>query len=281
MSSTPLAPVLGAFIFDLDGVIWRGQTPIEGASASVERLREAGKRLFFATNNSSRPPAFFAERLRAQGIKAQPEDVITSSTATSLYLRREVQAGRLPSGFCAYIVGEEGIVDAVQAAGGYALTAREAESHPGVDVVVVGIDRDFTYHKLKLAQKFILAGAPFVATNRDSTFPVEGGVVPGAGSIVASVETATSVVPPSMGKPEPLMVQLVLENFGLSAAGTAMVGDRLDTDIACAHRAGIVAVHVNTGVTPTLVARAAEGELRPHLFFEDLPHMCAAVLEAR
>lgn len=280
MSFSPDARALSAFIFDLDGVIWRGQTPIPGASASVERLREAGRRLFFATNNSSKPPAHFAERLQTQGILAAPEDVITSSTATALYLRREVQGGSLPPNFTAYMVGEEGVADAIRLAGGVPVTVEEVDDYPLVDVVVVGIDRKFTYQKLKFAQQYILAGATFVATNRDSTFPVENGVVPGAGSIVASVETATAVVPPSMGKPEPLMVQLILENFGLQAHATAMVGDRLDTDIACAHRAGVVAIHVATGVVPTVTARAALGEQLPHLCYEDLPAMLLDVLPA-
>jgi 4-nitrophenyl phosphatase len=146
-----------------------------------------------------------------------------------------------------------------------------------VDCVVVGIDRSFTYDKLMRAQQFLLKGAQFIATNRDSTFPIEGGVVPGAGSVVAAVVTASGLEPLSMGKPEPGMLLAILENYGLEAHQAAMIGDRLDTDIACAHRAGIGALYVATGVTPMETALQAQGELRPHLFFEDLPALCAAL----
>jgi len=268
---------LTAFIFDLDGVIWRGQTPIEGAVATVMRLRAAGKRVFYCTNNSMRPQSAFATLLRSIGLELEDEDVMTSSSATALYL-----AGQFREPFSAYVVGGEGIVAALQRVGGHVLTGSgisEADmAAEEVDCVVVGIDRAFNYEKMRLAQRFILNGARFIATNRDATFPTEDGVVPGAGAIVASVETASGVSPVTIGKPRPLMVQLCLEKFNLSPATTAMVGDRLDTDIACAHQGGIRALYVATGVTPMAEARAATGELRPHAFFDDLPALGRAVL---
>jgi 4-nitrophenyl phosphatase len=259
---------VSTFIFDLDGVIWRGESPVEGARESLARLRAARRRCLFATNNSSRPPQFFAEKLTAMGIEADSTDIVTSSTATALYL-----SSHLPRGCSVYVVGEEGIKGALRSIG--ARVIEENEAPETVDCVVAGIDRSFDYQKLKRAQGWILRGAKFIATNRDSTFPIEGGVVPGAGSIVGAIAISTGIEPLSMGKPEPGMLLAILENLKLEPHQAAMIGDRLDTDIACAHRAGIGAIFVATGITPMEVALEASGELRPHLFYADLPAMCA------
>jgi HAD superfamily hydrolase (TIGR01457 family) len=266
---------LSAFIFDLDGVIWRGSTPIEGAAASVARLRAAGKRCFYCTNNSRKAPADFVAALRRMEIEVEEDEVMTSSTATALYLAQE-----FPQSFSAYVVGEEGLVAALRGAGAHIVVESESgEAEGPVDCVVAGIDRAFTYEKMRLAQRFIFNGARFIATNRDATFPTERGLIPGAGSIVASIETASSVTPVTVGKPEPLMVQLLLQKYDLEAAQTAMIGDRLDTDIASAHRAGIHALYVATGVTSMEDAQRAEGEEKPDALFDDLPALCRAMLD--
>lgn len=259
---------LSTLIFDLDGVIWRGEAPVEGAVSSLARLRQAGIRCLFATNNSSRPASFYAQKLSAMGIDAGAEAIVTSSGATALYLSRH-----LPRGFTVFVVGETGIALALQAIGAV-LVDETAEI---ADCVVAGIDREFSYAKLHAAQKFLLRGARFIATNRDATFPVEGGVLPGAGSIVAAIATAAGQEPLSMGKPEPAMLLSILENDGLSPNQAAMIGDRLDTDIACANRAGIGAIFVATGVTPMEVARAGQGNQKPDAFFEDLPALLATL----
>lgn len=256
---------LTTLVFDLDGVVWRGETAIPGAAESVDRFRALGLNCFFATNNSSRPPQFFAQKLQNIGIHATPEEVVTSSTATALYVARH-----FPQGARVFVVGEEGICSALEGVGAQVSTDLNTDA---VDVVVAGIDRAFNYEKLKTAQRLILQGATFLATNRDSTFPVEGGVVPGSGSIVAAVETSSGVVPTSMGKPEPGMLQLILEMHHLAPQSAAMIGDRLDTDIACAHRAGIGKIFVATGVTPMETARAATGEFACDLLLEDLPQL--------
>jgi len=265
---------VAAWIFDLDGVIWRGNSPIEGAAQSVEKLRAAGKRCLFATNNSARAPEHFAARLNEMGIRASPEDVVTSATATAFYLSVHLPRARV------FVVGEDGVQGLLRDVGAHVVTVENAEQFAEVDCVVAGIDRSFTYEKLRLAHSYIGRGARFIATNRDATFPVEGGVVPGAGSIVAAIETASGVVPLSMGKPAPAMLLGILERLNLSPDEAAMVGDRLDTDIACGARAGIGTVCVATGVTSLEEAREATGELRPDLVFRDLPDMMAALMKA-
>mgnify|MGYP002778674760 FL=1 len=274
--------VLQALIFDLDGVVWRGETPIPGAAAAIARLRELGIKPFFATNNSSRPPQFFAEKLHRAGIAAAPDEVVTSSSATALYVARQ-----FPRGISVYAVGEEGIALALQNVGARVFlesdfAQRGAASIPqNVEAVVVGIDREFSYAKLRRAQSYILGGAKFIATNRDATFPIEGGVVPGAGSVVAAVETASGTVPVSLGKPAPAMLELILETHGFAKESAAMVGDRLDTDIACAHRAGIGKIWVATGVDTLATAQNAVGELRPDVFLANLDELVAKVEASR
>jgi phosphoglycolate/pyridoxal phosphate phosphatase family enzyme len=266
-------PDLTAFIFDLDGVIWRGHTPIEGAVESVLALRVAGKRCFYATNNSRLTQPQFADRLRTIGLELDDEEVMTSSAATAFYLQ-----GEFPHGFTCYVIGEEGIQAALSNIGGRVLSEEEAESTSSVDCVVVGIDRFFTYEKLRVAQQFILRGARFFATNSDWTFPTEDGVVPGAGSLVAAVQAASGQQPLIIGKPQPTMLRLCVEKFGLDPQHTAMVGDRLDTDIACGHRAGLKSLMVCTGVHTREQGLAAVDDERPDAIFEDLPELCQTVL---
>ncbi len=262
---------VSTFIFDLDGVIWRGESAIVGAAASVERLKQLGKRCFYATNNSSRAPHWFIERLGSMGIEAQIEDVVTSATATASFIQREFGTPRV------FVVGEDGVQHLLRKAGATVFTVENATQTSAVEVVVAGIDRQFNYEKLKLAQAFILKGARFIATNRDATFPVENGVVPGAGSIVAAIAVASGVEPLSMGKPEPAMLLEILKGFALSAENVAMIGDRLDTDIACGARAGIGTILVGTGVTSLEEGRQASGEEKPDLMFADLPSMVEAL----
>ncbi|HVF09969.1 MAG TPA: phosphoglycolate/pyridoxal phosphate family phosphatase, partial [Abditibacteriaceae bacterium] len=259
-------------LFDLDGVIWRGDTVIEGAVESVRRLQEAGKHCLYCTNNSHSTRADYVEKLRGMGIEATEDDVITSASATAHYL-----SAVFTGPFLAYVIGGPGIITSLQKLGARVIIG-EVEDETRVDCVVVGIDRAFSYDKLRSAQRLILNGALFVATNRDTTYPTENGVVPGAGSLVASIEAASGVTPVVVGKPRPAMVQMMLDKLGVAPAQALLVGDRLDTDIVCAHRAGIAALFVATGVTPLETATRAKGEHKPDALFENLPALCDAVL---
>ena len=253
------------FIFDLDGVIWRGHTPIAGAVEAVNQLRAEGRRCFYCTNNSRLTQSQFADRLRDIGLQLEDEDVISSSWATARFLETE-----MPRGFSAFVVGEDGLRGALQSVGARIMSAQQAESEVA-NCVVAGIDREFNYEKMRLAQRQILRGARFIATNRDATFPVEEGVVPGSGSIIAGIATASGTEPTTIGKPAPLMLQLCVEKFGLVPGQTAMIGDRLDPDIACAHRAGLPAILVLTGVNSRTDGENAIGEEKPDAIFDDLP----------
>ena len=255
------------WVFDLDGVIWRGESAIEGAAACVAALQKRGCRTMFASNNSTRTPAHFVEKLAGMSIVATPSDVLTSTTIAVAHLKR-----KFPAGGRIFIVGEAGLRAQLEAAG-FSVTQQTEGEPEQVIAVVAGLARQFCYADLARAQHYILGGADYIATNRDSTFPVEDGVKPGAGAVVAAIDIAGGTVGQTMGKPEPTMLRQILEESGLQRDAVAMVGDRLDTDIACAHRAGVGSVWVATGVTSRAQAQSAQGEEKPDLLFDDLSQL--------
>ncbi len=242
-----------AFIFDLDGCIYRGNSVIEGAPEVVEALRGKGRKVLFLTNNSTKTPRQFVEKLARMGIAANDADIMTSSIATSKYLRgrrrgrgiergREGETGR-GRGSC-YVVGEEGLCAALRSEGFELLEeGRAAEA----DYIVCGLDMKVTYEKLAAACVAIQNGAKFIATNADPNLPVEGGYLPGAGSIVRLIEEATGVRPLIIGKPSPRIVRMALERLGTTAGETAMVGDTLNMDIKAGRAAGLLTILVLTG----------------------------------
>jgi HAD superfamily hydrolase (TIGR01450 family) len=224
-------------LLDLDGVLYRWPDPIPGAADAVAALRRAGKRLAFVTNNSSRTPAQVAERLGSAGVIASPEEVVTSALVTATILgERGVHS--------AFVVGEEGLVEALADAGIEAVP----EPGDGPDVVVVGFDRGADYTKLKDASVLVERGVPLVASNADPSFPAPGGESwPGAGALLAAIETTTGTRGEVFGKPEPPLLERALASAG--GGRPLVVGDRLDTDIAGAVRLGWDSALVLTGAT--------------------------------
>jgi len=262
------------YVFDLDGVMYRGSEPVVYAAETLERLRaRADKpRLYFLTNNSSQTRAHYREKLTAMGMPCEEEEIVTSASATAAYLRLHHDA----VGKRALAVGGIGIVDELTRAGIATERAGDTEAREGerFDFVVVGMDRDFDYERLYRAQQAILGGALFVATNRDGQYPLEGGrVVPGGGSMVAAVQAAADAVPLVIGKPEPYGLQTILDLAGVAPSEAVMVGDRLDTDVLCGNRLNVPTVLVLTGVTTRERAEAlaaADPALAPGRIIEDL-----------
>ena len=232
-----LADPYDVILLDLDGVLYRWPDPIPGAADAVAALREAGKRLAFVTNNSSRTPAQVAERLRSVGVTASSEEVVTSALVTARILsERGVRS--------AFVVGEEGLVEALGAAGIEAVHGLGDEP----DVVVVGFDRGADYTKLKDASVLVERGIPLVASNADPSFPAPGGESwPGAGALLAAIETTTGARGEVFGKPEAALFERALASAG--GGRPIVVGDRLDTDIAGAVRLGWDSALVLTGAT--------------------------------
>ncbi|MBI5305065.1 MAG: HAD-IIA family hydrolase [Chloroflexi bacterium] len=235
MNAWSLATVR-ALVIDADGVLWHGKQNLPGVPAFFDFLRARDIAFIIATNNSARPASEIVERLARMNVRIDDNQVLTSAEATARYLPRLA-----PRGARVYLVGGQGIADELTRAG-FQLVEREA------DVVVVGIDWQLTYEKLKRASLEIRRGAKFVGTNADKTFPTEDGLVPGAGSLIAAIQTATDVAPTIIGKPERAMFDIALEKIGAPRDAAAMLGDRLDTDIQGAQLAGLKGILVLTGV---------------------------------
>jgi 4-nitrophenyl phosphatase len=219
---------------DLDGVVWRGEAPIAGSGDAIDALRAAGWRIAFATNNSSLRVADYVGRLARHGIAALPAEICTSAQAAAL-----VVAEKLPAGASVLAAAGPGVVEALEGCGLRVVSA------PPADAVVVGFHRDFDFEGLARAADAVRAGAFYVATNLDPTYPVPDGMIPGAGSLAAAVSTASGGRPVVAGKPEQPMADLVRERYGDRGI---VVGDRPSTDGAFAGTLGWPFALVLSGV---------------------------------
>jgi glycerol 3-phosphatase-2 len=224
---------------DLDGVVWLGAESIPGSADAINRLVDAGHRVVYLTNNSGRTPRSVVEQLRAMGVEADDDDVLTSSQAAASLLR----AGLAP-GSRVLAVGGPGVVEALEAEG-YVIVDRSPAA-----AVVVGLHPSFDFDELARASAAVRAGARFVATNVDPTYPGPDGLLPGSGAIVAAVATAAGRTPEVAGKPEAPTVALVRARFaGDLAEGVGlMVGDRPSTDGALAAALGFPFALVLSGI---------------------------------
>lgn len=255
-------------IFDLDGVVYLGNTPIPGAIESLNRLSAEGHSLFFLTNNSTRARMDYVEKLAKLGYVTDAEHVMTSAYATGLHLRAEGAAGK-----SVFVVGEQGLCEEMAAIGMRVLTL---EDDALADYVVAGLDRGLTYAKLQRAHhEIVVNGAAFVATNRDATYPMETGEIPGGGAIVAPIEYATGVQGVTIGKPEPGAWLRILELAGAAPGQGLMVGDRPETDIMGAKALGLHTVLVLTGVTQASQLGALPEEQAPDHVIRDLTELSA------
>jgi len=225
-------------VLDMDGVLYRGNTMIPEVPAFMAALYAADIAWSMATNNSTATPRDYVEKLASMGIAAPEDRIVTSGIATATYLKSHYSAGTR-----VYIVGMAAMEEAVFADGYFVAADRDAE------VVVSGANFELRYDMLRTACLAIRAGAAWVATNADKTFPTEDGLIPGAGAIVAALSAATDVDPVVIGKPSPEMIASCMTIMGTSAAETLMVGDRLDTDILAGQRAGTRTLLVLTGVS--------------------------------
>lgn len=236
--STSPRPSRPAIALDLDGVIWRGRRNIPGSGEAVAALRDAGHSIGFVSNNSTAPIGAVVRRHGLAGVEAEAAEVITSAQAAAAHMRSV-----LPTGAAVLVVGEPGIGEALADVG---LSPVESHSGRRVEGVIAGLDRSFDYAALDAALQAIESGAVFVATNTDPTLPVEDGVRPGSGAIVAAVAAASGVEPIVAGKPHRPIADLVRERLGPRGV---MVGDRPDTDLALARVLGWPFGLVLTGVS--------------------------------
>lgn len=278
-------------IFDLDGVLYRGARVLPYARETLDRLRRAGWQVFFATNNSTATRDEYVRRLASLGLGGDREHVVTSAYATAHYLERLEPRPR-----DVLVLGANGLRSEIRAVG---IRVRDPAALPGIDppdeaaadgvdpgamraylvalelppipdAVVVGLDLHLTYAKLAEAQRAILAGATFVASNKDRAYPVEGRLLPGAGSVVAALEVATGRTAVCIGKPEPFLFREALRRAGASEGvvdrvvdRVVVVGDSTEYDMVAAHRVGATGVLVTTGLTEEGALAGVRGEAVP------------------
>lgn len=224
------------FIFDMDGVVYQGNRLIPGVKAVVEWLADAGKHFLFLTNSSERTPRELRDKLARMGMDIAVEHFYTSALATAAFL-----AAQHP-GATAFVIGEAGLLNALYGAG-------IAMNNVDPDYVVVGESHSYTYERLCQAVAFVRRGAKLIGTNPDLTGPVENGVIPATGSLMAPIELATGGKAYYVGKPNPLMMRHALKRLGVRREDTVIFGDRMDTDIIAGIEAEIETALVLTGVT--------------------------------
>ena len=230
----PWPPGPGTWVLDLDGVVWLSGEAIPGSAGAVEALRQRGSRVLFATNNASPTVGELVDRLAHAGIEADPSDVVSSPQAAT---------GLLDPGSSVLLLGGAGAAEALEHAGMTIVAEGPA------DAVVVGWTRDFDFDRLAAASGAVRAGARLVGTNEDATFPTPDGLLPGAGSLLAAVATASGTRPVVAGKPHQPMAELIRRRAGDVAA---VVGDRPSTDGLLAQRLGVPFGLVLSGVTPSV-----------------------------
>jgi HAD superfamily hydrolase (TIGR01450 family) len=250
MALSPLASGYDQLVLDLDGCVWIGGEPIDGSVEAIAALREAGKRVAFVTNNPRRGAEDYVQRLWAIGVQASVADVVTVGGAVQ-HLLAETRSGRT-----AFVVGTATLVEHVSDAGVKVLNGTDLATR--ADLVVVGGTDELVYDDLRVATLALLRGADFLATSRDPTHPMPDGLWPGTGAIVAALEYASERTATIVGKPDPQLVLTAVDRMG--DGRTLAVGDRVDTDVAGAARAGVDAALVLSGATTAEQADEALAE---------------------
>ncbi len=239
---------ISALILDMDGVIWRADSPIGDLPAIFKRVEERGFKYVFATNNGTKTPAQYVATLEKLGVRVSPEQVVTSALGTAHILAR-----KFPRGTKVFMVGEDGTRTALEEKGFEILSVDHAQE---AEIVVAGIDREVNFVKMREATLLVRRGVPFYATNPDKTFPTPRGEIPGAGAWISVIMTATGIEPIYAGKPFPFMMELSLERLDTKREETLVVGDRLETDIAAGQAVGCPCALVLSGVSTKEQAEA-------------------------
>ncbi len=261
--------VFGGYVFDLDGTIYLGDELLPGAGRLLARLRELERRVVFVSNNPTRDPAQYADKLRGFGVQVSEAEILNTVVTMTRWLRRHHPDATV------FPIAEEPLWRALHAAG-----IRTSERPEEIDLVVASYDRDFHYRKLQIAFDAIWyhRRARLVTTNPDRWCPFPGGRgEPDAGAIVAAIEACTGATcEVNVGKPDPLMLEAAMELLGLDAGDCILVGDRLSTDIRMARAAGMASALVLTGdATPAALA-AAPPEERPTWVLERIDRLLPA-----
>ncbi|MCU1456839.1 MAG: family hydrolase [Actinomycetia bacterium] len=246
---------IGAWLIDMDGVLVREEHPIDGAAAFLDALARRGTPFLVLTNNSTYTRRDLAARLATWGIEVAEDRIWTSALATATFLEHQRPKGT------AYVIGEVGLTTAMYNAG-YTQTGHDP------DYVILGETRSYSFERITKAIRLIEGGARFIATNPDVTGPSSDGPLPATGSVAALISKATGVEPYFVGKPNPLMIRTALNNLDAHSEDTAMVGDRMDTDVVAGLEAGLHTVLVLSGMSDR--AEAARYPYQPSRIVESV-----------
>ncbi|PSC71367.1 phosphoglycolate phosphatase [Micractinium conductrix] len=277
------------FIFDCDGVIWRGDSVIDGVPETLDMLREMGKQLVFVTNNSTKSRAGYLNKFTGLGLQVKAEEIYSSSYAAAAYL----ESINFPHDKKVYVVGEVGIQEeldlkGINHIGGPADAGKKVELTPGmflehdhdVAAVVVGFDRNINYYKIQMATLCIREnpGCMFIATNLDAvTHLTDAQEWAGNGSMVGAIRGSTKREPTVVGKPAEFMLANIADKFNLKREQICMVGDRLDTDVLFGKNGGLTTMLVLSGVTTEEQLLSPENSIHPDAYMDSL----AALLEVK
>jgi 4-nitrophenyl phosphatase len=230
-----------ALILDMDGVLWKGDAPIGDLPAIFKRIADLGLKVVFATNNGTRSPQQYVERMAGYGVPIEPWQVVTSSLGVARLLEQ-----KFPQGGPLFAIGGPGLMEALVEKNFELLSPEDA---PRAQAVVMGVDLKITFEKMREATLLVRAGKPFYATNPDKTFPTPRGEIPGAGAWISVITTASDVEPIYAGKPYPSIIEMSLDRLGLPKEQVLVVGDRLETDIAAGQTVGCPSALVLSGVS--------------------------------
>lgn len=271
------------FIFDCDGVIWRGDSVIERASETIDHLRSIGKRVFFVTNNSTKSRAGYLKKFTGLGLNAQPEEIFSSSFAAAAYLEQIKFAA---TGKKVYVIGEIGVCEELDGInvpyiGGPEDSGKSPNMSAGgrverdhdVGAVVVGFDRYINYYKMQYAQLCLNENPEclFIATNLDEvTHLTDAQEWAGNGAMVGAIKGCTGREPILVGKPSPLMIDYIVSKYGISRHEICMVGDRLDTDVLFGLDNGLSSVLSLSGVTTEKKLQSPDNKIKPHYFVQSI-----------
>lgn len=238
-----------ALIIDMDGVLWEGSQPLPGLNDFFQCLREQQLSFILATNNASLTQQQYITKLKGMGVSISKDEILTSSMAVAFYLRDQVN----PSKTTIYVIGEDGLRLPLIEQGFNLITIDKlSDCDPKKvkpDYIVCGLDRSLTWDKMAIATLYLNAGTQFIASNADTSLPMELGTVLGNGSILAALQTATNIAPTVIGKPQVIMYQQAIKFLGTAKEHTIAIGDRLDTDILGAVNTGIRSIMVLTGIS--------------------------------
>ena len=246
------------YLFDMDGTLYLGDRLYTFTRKLLAKIRETGGRYLFMTNNSSKSVKAYIEKLAKLGIAADKEDFITSSQATAYYLKKHHNGQKL------YVCGTRSLIEELEGEG-FTVTTNLDE----VECIVMGFDTELTFQKLWDVSYLLLTkkDMPYIATNPDLVCPTEFGSVPDCGSFCIGIKNATGRDPIVIGKPSPLMPQLAMDKWGVSPEETAVIGDRIYTDVKSGLNAGALSILVMSGETTYEILDASED--KPHLVLKD------------